>query len=208
MKTLLTILFLLIINLQLTYSQNAKHDSLIIKITDEGTYQLMNQNNDSAIILYTEAIKLDSSQYKLYYFRGLSYLMNYNCLHAVIDTNEWNTHHIYKIIEGFDFRDTAQFDLAIDDFISCIQLQEQSNVQFPDSSYNWIIPANCEMPSDLGTHDGGEIYINPECKLIYLGVLIYMTNNKQKRKEACISWQIVLEYGLKNTKLLIDKYCE
>ena len=199
----------MLIHFQLALGQiGLNKDSLIYQYTQEGLNSLRNGEPIYSDTLFTKAIELDSSYYGLYYLRGFSRLMKYNFMKVEWDTLELKTNHQMKPQKKLGSRDTLQFNLAINDFIKCIQLKYKSNKLFPDSSLSTMFPDNYQLPTDYRKHDGGEISIALECKYIYEGVLVYITTNSQNRKAACKVWQLAFDEGLIYTKLLINKYCE
>jgi hypothetical protein len=179
MRKIITLL--LILTSVLTYSQT-NTDSIIVKSAYSSRDYYMSGDDYKAFSVLTDAIKMDSLYFELYFLRGYFYLANSSYLN-----------------------DSSTVKYAINDFSKCIDLKIKGVKNFPDTSMtNWILR--------LDPHHSGQLDnpfdLQNYCYDILQGLMLMLKSNGADKTKACLKFQSAYDLDKKETIILINKYCK
>ena len=140
----------------------------------------------------TKIIQTDSSYYKIFYLRGICYLLASE--ETVLDSNNF---------PKYNFTDSVFVVQGINDLKKCIQLNKTNPKTFPEDFGNFDKEYEINQTYNLG--EKSMLTWNSD---IIDGVLVYITSNGKNKKIACDCWAKALDQKVYMVDILINEFCK
>jgi len=188
----LTIIVILILFYSFSKGQTLTIDSLN-NLYNGAMADIRDGSPDHAAIVFSKIISDDSTYFKIYFLRALSYLMDSEL--SISDTNG-------LLIHGFN--DTSLIKKGIYDLDKCIQLYFLNPKVFPDGFLDNVKDAKMEPSGRLGDLS----YLNDVNRSIVNGVLTYIGSNKKNKSIACDYWEKAQVEKVYKIEVLINEFCK
>jgi len=192
MRLVLTIIIIFIYSN--SKAQKVTEDSLI-KVCIEGFENVIQDIPEYAAKSFSKIIAIDSSYYKVYFLRAMTYLRDAE--HPVSDSTGKLNH---------EYNDSLLIRKSIEDLKKSIYLYLFHPKTFPE---NYIgFEEEYEMPKKTKEIVLGERVLSNKNQNIIDGVMVYMTSHGKNKNLACECWKKAKTEKVYKIEILINEFCK
>lgn len=192
MRLILTIIIIFIFSI--SKGQKVTEDSLM-KVCLEGFEYIIQDIPEYASKSFSKIIAIDSSYYKIYFLRAITYLIDAE--HPVSDSNGKLNH---------EYNDSLLVNKSIEDLKKSIYLFSLHPKTFPE---NYIgFEKEYEIPKKTNEIILGERALSNKNQNLIDGVMVYLTSHGKNKNLACECWEKAKKEKVFKIELLINEFCK